>query len=119
MFTVESESRIFEIIDENRTFNIKHLGGIDMSNRFLKDPDAILDYIFDWEDWLEDGEFISSYVITIPDGLTQVNDGKSGYKVTVWLSGGTAGTDYTVSCKIVTSGGRTEERSIVLRVVER
>lgn len=84
---------------------------------FLKDPDAVLDYVFDWitEDWLETGETISTYVITVDIGLTKDTDNKSDGSVTVWLSGGTAGTDYTVACKITTSMGRVDERSIKIR----
>jgi len=41
--------------------------------------------------------------------------------VTAWLSGGTAGTKYRVNCEIVTnsSPARTEQRSIMIKVVER
>jgi hypothetical protein len=35
---------------------------------------------------------------------------------TTWLSGGVAGTDYTITCRIVTAGARTLERSVMLFV---
>lgn len=38
---------------------------------------------------------------------------------TVWLSGGTAGEAYVVRCRIVTSDGRTDDRSIVVQVRDR
>lgn len=90
----------------------------------LKDPDAVLDYSFDWNGdspgpWLATGETISSYVVTVEAGLTKDSDSDAAGVVTVWLSGGTAGTSYTVSCKIVTSDSRTEERSITILVEER
>ena len=86
---------------------------------FIKDPDAVLDYAFDWNTWLASGETISSRVVTADTGLTKVSDSESSGIVTAWLSGGTAGTSYNVACKIVTSDGRTEERSITVLVRER
>ena len=86
---------------------------------FIKDPDAVLDYAFDWNTWLASGEIISSRVVTADTGLTKVSDSESSGIVTAWLSGGTAGTSYNVACKIVTSDGRTEERSITVLVRER
>ena len=97
-------------------------------NDFLKDPDAVLDYVFDWKassngtgdsDWLASGETISSHTVTVETGLTKDSDSESGGQVTVWLSGGTAGTDYDVSCEIETSAGRTDERTVLVRVRER
>ena len=97
---------------------------------YTKDPDAVLDYKFDWKcdsngrgitDWLDTTETISSAVFTASTGLTvdssSVTD--TNTSATVWLSGGTAGTSYTVACKIVTSAGRTDERTITISVIER
>ena len=58
-----------------------------MSNTFLKDPDATLDYAFDWSGWLQSGETISSYAITVDSGITKESDSQSSGVVTVWLSG--------------------------------
>lgn len=84
-----------------------------------KDPNAVLDYAFDWTEWLESGETISSQVVTVDTGITKDSDSESSGTVTTWLSGGTAGTDYTIACKITTSAGRTDERSIVIHCEER
>ena len=86
---------------------------------FKKDPSAILDYAFDWSTWLATGETISSHVVTADSGLTKDSDSESDGIVTAWLSGGTAGTNYNVACKIVTSDSRTEERSVTILVQER
>lgn len=87
---------------------------------FVKDPDAVLDYAFDWATyWLQETETISSYVISVDSGLTKDSDSDSDGIVTVWLSGGTGGANYEVSCKITTSLGRTEERTIGVIVRER
>lgn len=86
---------------------------------FTKDPSAVLDYAFDWSDWLATGETISSHVITVDTGLTKDSDSEALGVVTVWLSGGTAGKNYKVACLIETSAGRTDERTIWIKVVER
>jgi hypothetical protein len=84
-----------------------------------KDPDAVLDYAFDWSDWLESSETISSHVVTVDTGITKDSDSESSGVVTIWLSGGTHGSDYIVACKIITSLSRTDERSINIRCRER
>ena len=88
---------------------------------FYKDPDAVLDFNFDWSDWLDSGasETISSRTVTVESGLTKDSDSESDGIVTVWLSGGTAGEQYKVECEITTSATRTDERTIVVRVQER
>ena len=97
---------------------------------YIKDPDAILDYKFDWKaktnlsgntDWLESGETISSFTITAASGLTVGSSALSdtNTSVTAWLSGGTDGTTYELACKIVTSLSRTDERTISIQVEER
>lgn len=89
----------------------------------IKDPDAILDWVFDWRDtedpWLEAEETIVSHTITTETGITVEGHSESNGKVTVWLSGGTARIDYRVSCLITTSAGRTDERSIIIQVEDR
>ena len=94
-----------------------------LNNQFTKDPDAVLDYVFDWRDasipWLAAGETIVGHTITADTGITVDSSTESDGKVTVWLSGGTAGKNYKVACKITTSAGRTDERTLWIRVVDR
>jgi hypothetical protein len=78
---------------------------------FIKDPSAVLDYSFDWSAWLAEGETISTATITAT-GLTVSSQSILNGVVTFWLSGGIAGTGYSVSCLVVTSAGRTDERTI-------
>ena len=86
----------------------------------LKDPSAVLDYVFDWkEEWLATGETIDNYTITADTGITVDSWTEDDGKVAVWLSGGTAGINYKVACKITTSAGRTDERTIWIKVVDR
>lgn len=102
------------------------------NRKFTKDPNAVLDFKFDWKpltngtpggesDWLATGETISSKTITASSGITVDSSSltDTNTSVTVWLSGGTAGATYTVACKIVTNAGRTDERSIEIKVEQR
>ncbi len=89
------------------------------SRTFRKDPDATLDYGFDWSDWLQAGETISTSVWTVGTGLTEGEDEMSTSITKIWLSGGTAGETYTVSNKITTDQSRTDERSFEIIVEER
>ena len=93
-----------------------------MAQTHVKDPNEVLDYKFDWDtNYLETGETISSATVTVESGITKDSDAitDSDRTVTVWLSGGTANNEYTVTCQIVTSLSRTAERSIFIRVLER
>ena len=93
----------------------------------LKDPSAVLDYVFDWTGWLATVETIAVdsetgeklITITADTGITVDSSTESDGKVTVWLSGGTAGINYKVACLITTTEGRTDERTIWIKVVDR
>lgn len=86
---------------------------------YIKDPDATLDYTFDWTEWLASEETIFSHIITVDAGITKNSDSELDGLITIWLSGGIAGTDYTVACKITTDEGRIDERSIIIKCQER
>ena len=90
-----------------------------LSNQFIKDPSAVLDWVFDWTDWLAAAETIASHDITADTGLTVDSSTEDAGLVTVWLSGGIAGENYKVACKIVTSEGRTDERTIWIKAINR
>jgi hypothetical protein len=85
---------------------------------FTKDPNAVLDYTVDWTRWLA-GDQIATSQWLVPTGVTKMADSKTTSSATVWLSGGTAGQSYTVTNRITTTGGRTEDRSFTIRVEER
>lgn len=89
-----------------------------MGDSFLKDPDAVLDYQINWSTWLDD-DTISSSSWVIPSGITKDSDTNTTTTATAWLSGGTAGARYTVTNRIVTAGGRTDDRSLHITVIER
>jgi hypothetical protein len=84
---------------------------------YAKAPAAVLDYGWDWSEWLaEMDDTVASYTITPDDGLTLDSDYESEGIITAWLSGGTASVSYNVVCQVVTTGGRTDERTITIDV---
>ena len=86
---------------------------------YPKDPDAVLDYGFDWSNWLQADETISVSTWTVATGLTKDSDSKTTTETKIWFSGGTAGTTYLVTNHITTSDGREDDRSFRIRVVNR
>ena len=95
-----------------------------------KDPDAVLDYKFDWKaltngngdsDWLASGETISTFTVAVDTGITKDSAAKAdtNTSIVIWLSGGTDEVDYEVACEIVTSASRTDERTARVPVRER
>lgn len=84
-----------------------------------KDPDAVLDWVWDWNEWLDDGETISTSTFIPSVGINVDSTSNTTKTATVWLSGGTAGQVYQVTNRITTSSGRTDDRSITIRVTER
>lgn len=87
---------------------------------WTKDPSAVLDWAFDWSRWLAASEQITGTpVLTIDSGIIKDSQSTSATTVTVWLSGGTLGVTYKVACRITTNQGRTDERTIAIRVTDR
>ena len=83
---------------------------------FLKDPQEVLDFTIDWGLWL-DGDTISSDIWTVGSGITSDLETSTSTTSTIWLSGGTLATTYTVANRIVTAGGRTAERTLNISIV--
>lgn len=83
----------------------------------LKDPNATLDYGFDWAKWLgTDTITTSTWVVT---GATKNSDTHDTTTTTVWLSGGIVGTQIVATNHIVTAGGRTDDRTMTITPRER
>lgn len=86
----------------------------------LKDPNALLDYSFNWAAYLAPiGDTISSAVFVLSEGLVQTNSFFSTTAAAVWVTGGTVGTTARVTCRITTTSGRVDDRSVFLKIVER
>lgn len=92
-----------------------------MPNNFIKDPAALLDYTWDWSDWLaEVADTISSATVTVPAGLTAVGaPAVSNGAVTQRVSGGAVDDAYAMVCQITTAGGLIDERLIYLTISNR
>ncbi|MDE1896276.1 MAG: hypothetical protein KGH91_04285 [Rhodospirillales bacterium] len=88
-----------------------------------KDPGDTLDYIFDIAPALtaNSGDSITTLDVALspanPGDLTLVSAAADGPRVVLWLSGGQALTNYTVTVTVGTAGGRVLARSIALPVV--
>lgn len=97
---------------------------------FLQDPDARLDYYWNWaysRGWV-DGDTITTVDTTTPAGLVVENVAivagtdragnlVSGGGVVAWISGGTIGNAYPVTCHIVTAAGREDDETLTFRIV--
>lgn len=81
-----------------------------------KHPTATLDYSVDWTPWLGTDTIAQSTWVA-STGITKASDGLVGAKATVWLSGGTDKASYTVVNTVVTTQGRTETKSIKVKVL--
>ncbi len=92
-----------------------------MPQRFIKDPDARLDYAVDWSAWLNSGATITTSVWVLPAGITEVSSGlqNSATKAVVTVSGGTIGNRYALVNRINTSDGLTDDRTIYLSLVNK
>lgn len=90
-----------------------------MPRNFRKDPQALLDYAWDWSEWLTGGDTIASATVTLPAGLVLEDTVVAAQVVTTWVSGGAAGVGYPATCHIVTAQGREDERTITFTVGER
>lgn len=82
-----------------------------------KVPNAVLDYQLNWDKWLDTDETITASTWTVSAGITMSDSANTDRTATVILSGGTAGQPYTATNQVTTSGGRTDERTLKIRVV--
>ena len=84
---------------------------------FRKDPDARLDYIVDWSDWLDgSSDFIVSARASAQTGIIIDQSSQTSTIHTFWVSGGTVGEEYEIVSRIATNGGRNDERTIIIIV---
>jgi hypothetical protein len=99
--------------------------------RILKDPQAELTYGIAWAEWLQNGDTLASATWTVPTGIEKESDGinttplaldvggeqlvcPTGTVTLIRLSGGTHGTDYRLTCHIVTAAGDEDDRSLTV-----
>ena len=88
-----------------------------------KDPGDVLDYILDIGPAIvgNDGDGIATLNVNVtpsnPGDLTLQRTTADGSRVIIWLSGGQAGTIYTITFAITTVNGRSLQRSVLLPVL--
>lgn len=89
----------------------------------VKDPDEVKDYGFDWahDDYgspgLIAGDTLASSTWIVPVGIVKNSDIFTAEGLTtIWISGGTDKTSYTLTNRVTTTGGRTYDRSVILPV---
>src|SRR5271166_6878394 len=99
---------------------------VDTVVTWSKDPKGVLDYLLDWTQYLPVGDTITASTWSVaniqPADVTPLVVGTTTHTAattTVWLSGGTVGVSYVVENQIVTTNGRTDERSCKVTVKER
>lgn len=86
-----------------------------------KDPNAVLDYVVDYTDWLATANDTIASVACTPSGVT-VNTSSvapGGKKVVIWVAGGVAGSTASVTARITTVGGRIDDRTIYFKIKQR
>lgn len=87
--------------------------------KFTKQPGDTQDYSISYVDWLAGmSDTGLSHTVTVDTGITLGSSTLSGGVVTVWLSGGTDGNTYKVTCTLTTTGGRVKQAEILVKVKE-
>jgi len=87
-----------------------------------KGVDEQKDYSIDFTPELETDETIAVLEVTATSGITVDTYSESAGIVTIWLSGGTGGEEYIITCTVETSEGspgRDYTKSIKVPVVTR
>lgn len=85
-----------------------------------KDPDAVLDYAWDWSDFVADiDDTVSNAVFSASGGLTVTALGLAGGVASARVSGGQVGDDAAVTCRITTAGGQIEDSTVNFLIVEK
>jgi hypothetical protein len=82
-----------------------------------KDPNAVLDYTFDWEPFLENiSDVIGSVNYELSPGLTQSRVLNTATQAHSFIGGGVLGTTEFVTCRMTSVGGRIDDRTILLKI---
>ncbi len=90
---------------------------------FIKDPAAAIDYAIDWAAGYLDGQIIAGSTWAVlpddPGAVTVTATLTAPTRTGATLSGGLRGTVYRVVNRVSFSDGRTDERTLDLRVEDR
>jgi hypothetical protein len=91
----------------------------------IKDPNAILDYSFDWTEWLAaastppDTIANAQFQLLGTSNATIVSQAFNAQKATAFVSGGLVGENIGLRCRITTAAGRVDDRTVYLKIKER
>lgn len=86
----------------------------------IKDPNAVLDYPISFASWLTDiSDTYLSHTVSVTGGLVVDSSVHLNGIITPVLSAGTVGETATFTIRIVTVGGRTDDRTFYLKIQER
>lgn len=124
-----SAARTIKVGAANRAFTAPSPGYWDMTNakkpKGIKDPNATLDFTFDWSDWLADlgtGVLIASHEFLPGGGAVAVATppADEGKFATVVLAAGSGG-EVALTCRITTdtTPALIEDRTVYLIIEER
>lgn len=88
---------------------------------YNKKPGEVKDFKINWARKLlvngEDaGDTVSSSSWAVETGIVKDSDTSTTTTTTIWLSGGTAGVEYTLTNHVTTAQGREFEESILVNV---
>jgi hypothetical protein len=84
-----------------------------------KDPADIADYWYDWSIFLPEDAVVEDQTVTAPAGITILAASHTDKVVRIRVSGGTAGTDYPITCLVDATNGEKFEVTKTLKVRER
>lgn len=89
---------------------------------YLKDPNSEVEYGIDWAVYLGGETIVASSWSVVPqeaDGIVVDAQGFSPTRSAATLAGGIAGRVYSISNHVTLASGRSDDRSITLRVEQR
>ena len=87
---------------------------------FLKDPAAVVDYAIDWAGGYLDGRTIAASQWHIePAGVAIAGTVIEPQRTVATLAGGIAGNVHRITNSVTLSDGRSDERTLVVRVENR
>jgi hypothetical protein len=84
-----------------------------------KDPDEVLDYQLDWTARLQSETIATSVWMIDSTALVQNSSSFTITMTTVWLSAGVDGETYELTNRITTTGNRTMDQTVKLKVKSR
>lgn len=86
---------------------------------FRKDPDEVLEYTVNWSRRLLTGETIVTSEWVIKSAvITKDSSSLTSDAATIWLSGGTAGSNYIIVNRVQTSANRVYEQAFRIECID-